>query len=337
MTRRTIGVVGAGERIVNDGLPVIASLADELDLVGVWSRTPRTLAVGGSEVEVKGLEDLEARGLAGIDLLWVVVAKGAVPRVLERLVALGTGDTELVVETPVLLYKFLSKRRLLESFRSTWVSEDCAYLPIFETLDRFVATGAIGSPVRAVFDRCAYAYHGVAMSKRCLGARPISRATRRRGEGDTRVRTLRLPGGRSATIVEPREYAKGVLTLEGERGAVSDRPGREHLLEAVVRDDRCVGFRIGDVVTELLPVESELLGPLAPGGGVVPNMHGLKRVGLRRLFAERARREGGYHVNEGLEDMGVDWHLERFGLWLRNPLTSPTSSFPPWLLRTLGR
>jgi hypothetical protein len=331
-------VIGAGERVVLDTLPALVSLAGRVEVVGVYSRTPRRLAAAGRTFDVRALEELDARGLLDVDLVHVVVAKKAVPSVLARLARHARGGSALQLETPGLLYKHLAYRDALDAWRAVWVSEDVTTLPWLETLARFVASGALGRVQSVLLDRGAYAYHGVALAKAVLGAQHVSTARRRALGGGKFERTLVMNDGSRAVIHEPRVYADGRFVLTGERGSVSDAAGCEHRLTARVAGERCIGFAVGAVATDLSREESELLGPWcdeAGDGRSVPHTHALKRVGLRRLFERLAGGAPGYALDAALEDMSVDYHLEKLGRYVRNPLTGAHARFVGRVLRLL--
>lgn len=342
MTPTTIAVVGAGQRVVNDVLPVIASLPDHASLAGVFTRTPRALEVGGATVPARPLDELVERGLTGIDLVHVVVAKGAVPSVVERL-ARGGGarDCDLMLETPGLLYKLLGRRAVLAPWRRVFVSEDTTTLPLWDVVAGFATEhGAVDD---VLLDRCGYAYHGVAMARRLLGGGHVRRARRRTADDGRDVRrfeVVRADGSvGSATVVGPRDYAASSLRVRAGQRTLGDRADADVRLAALLDGERCLGFAAGGHEERLEPAESDLMGPWSPtqGDALTPHMHGLKRIGLRRLFARHASERGGYALADGLEDMAVDWHLERFGRYRRNPLTSAHSPWPSRLLRLAGR
>lgn len=344
-SRKRIYVVGAGKRVVNDVLPVLASLEALWEVAGVFTRTARTLTTtDGRTWEAEGLDELERRGLDGIDLVYMVVAKGAVPDMLARLASLGPRATDIQLETPALLYKHLGRAPVLAPWRRVWVSEDTTPLPIWELVDRWVRANGHGAPDEVLLDRCGYAYHGVAMARRLLGGGRVRRA-RRRADGERDVRTLELESGGRATIIGPRVYAQGRFLVRFGTTSIGDHEDADVAVRAVVRSGgepdagRCVAFEAGNERVDLDPAESDLLGPWndPPDGPVAPHMHGLKRLGLRRLLTDLAHGSDGYAFADGLEDMAVDYHLERLRRYMRNPFTTPHGPWPGRLLRLLGR
>jgi hypothetical protein len=99
----------------------------------------------------------------------------------------------------------------------------------------------------------------------------------------------------------------------------------------------CVGFRAGDAVTRLAPEESALTRGDAAGASVTARMESMKRIGFRRLLVSIAAGHGAYPVQAGLDDMAVDWFLERFGRWSPTALTDVRRPLARRFWGALGR
>lgn len=342
MTKQVL-IVGSGKRVQEAALPALARLPGRYQVRGIYARTEKTIEVEGKEYEVERLEDLEPAAMAEADLIYMVVGKHAVPTVLRSLARYHTPHVDLLIETPVLLFKHLGHLHLLQRFRNTWVSEDCTELPCFDPVRSVLDGGSIGALERVVFERSAYAYHGIAMAKALFGRRRVRCASRKRIDGQEARRTVRFAGGRELVTLEPRNYPIGRMVLIGERGTISDhsQPAQGHLhLEAVVEGGLCVGFRIGDTISKLGIAERSLMGE--PGGeptegGVTVWMEGMKRVGFLRLLEKIESGQGAYPLMEAVEDCVVDYHLEKLGHYLVNPLTSAQFASARLLMRGLTR
>jgi hypothetical protein len=322
-------VVGAGKRVRETALPALVSLPGAFEIAAVLARSARDLAAAGRRFPVRALDEGLAQEVAPGDLVYVAVGKDAVPAVLERLAVLDRARLELLVDTPVLRWKHLRHLERLEGWARVSVAEDTAYLPWYAA-----ARAAAGSVESVLFDRSAYAYHGLAQAKALCGAARILRA--RRGA----QRELLLSGGARATIVEPRDYAVGRVVLTGSRGRVADRlePGESGIrLEPLLEGDWCTGFRAGDVVTRLAPEEAALTGGCDPAATITARMDSMKRVGFRRLLESIAAGKGANPLADGLDDMGVDWFLERFGRWRPTALTDVRSALARRVWGILGR
>jgi hypothetical protein len=337
-------VVGAGRRVAEDVLPVVDALSDRVELVGIAGRDTRTQELAGRTRAVTALPELLAGGaLARCDLAYVVVAKGAVPGVVARLAAAeGAARCGLLLETPGLLCKHLGHLHRLRAFRSVSMAEDSVALPWVTLARRAVAEGPLG-PLREVrLEHAAWRYHGVALLKALFDA-PV-RSARRRGAVDAGEVTFRFAGGGVGTLVEPRDYHTGHVVLVGARATASDAPERvPGALPLVLMRAPAVAqagelrVRLGDLSEPLSPAEVALLGAVPDSGRVIAAMHGLKRVGLARMLLDLADGRPGYALAEGLDDMAIDWTLEKTARWLATPFTSLRSPLGRALAGTLLR
>ena len=346
---RRVLVLGAGKRVQTDVLPALAALAGTWSLAGIFARSDRVLTVGGHEYPVRGIQDLRAEDLRPGDLVYLAVSKDAVPAALARLARHELAAVDLLIDTPVLLFKHLGHAQALSAFRRVWVAEDCATLPWLETV-REASEGVLGELRELRFDRSAWHYHALALVKTLLADPRIVRA-RRRGTGTkSALVEVALSRGGTATIVEPRDYAAGHFVLTGSRAAVTDAPpgtvgspgGRGvHRIEMVVSKGLCTGFRIGDVVTRLEPVEQHLLGPASAAHTLTSRTEDLKRIGLYRMLRAIAAGGEGYPLEAGLDDMAIDWWLEKTGRYRATPFTrvgaAPAKLWMGAMTRLAGR
>ncbi|MDP6408935.1 MAG: hypothetical protein QGI46_06135 [Planctomycetota bacterium] len=342
MTRTRIAVVGVGERVRQDVLPAVAALCDEFELVAAWARRARPLEWDGPPVAVEPFDTLAPGALAGVDLVYVAVSKAAVPAVLRRLASEDLSAVDLLIETPVLLFRHLAHRRLLDRFRNAWAAEDCVRLPWLDAVDAALAAGALGELEAVEFHHAAWRYHGVALSKRLFGVRSLRAARRvRTASGADRVE-YRFRGGRRAVVVEPRDYASGHVLLRGSAGELGERAGGAVApLTVEVTGGRCVAVHAGDHAAVLSPIERDLMGTVASGATVTSTMEGAKRVALHRTLASIRSGAGAYPAAEALDDMVIDTLLEKTRRLRATPLTDVRTPLGRALLsataRLLGR
>lgn len=337
-------IVGSGKRVKESALPAFLRARDRFRIAGVFSRTARRITAAGEPAEsfeVAPLEQLDAATLAGADLIYMVVAKDAVPAVLRRIVAHDVSGVDMLIETPVLRFRLLGHLGLLDAFRNTWVSEDCTRLPFFNAVANFLARGAMGPPEQIVLEHSAYAYHGIAIGRALFGANQVTGGRRVREAGGAR-RTVRFDGGGQLEVVEPRDYARGHVLIEGPGGAISDDPASAapHRLTPVVEGGACTGFRVDDATAALTTDERALMGaPLAgaPPESVTTWMDGMKRVGFLRLLGDVDEGRGAHPLLRAVEDTVVDYHLEKFGRYVATPLTNPASPLARLALRAVTR
>ncbi|GJM22709.1 MAG: hypothetical protein DHS20C15_26240 [Planctomycetota bacterium] len=323
MSPRPVIVLGAGQRIRNDVLPAFFSLPADYDVRAVFGRSERDENVGGAAVRVRPLSSLSPDELSADTLIYSCVSKGAVPRVLAEVLSRGAERCELLIDTPVLLFKQLGNLKLLRRFAKVSVAEDCSTLPWIPLVHRALDAGLIGTPGELQLDRSAWRYHGLAMA-RTLWRAPRVRRARRIGAVESGRVVLDFGAGRRAVIQEPRDYASGRLLWSGSAGAIAsgaDLPSGAQALVFERVDGRARAFRLGELREELALEESALLGAVSASDTPVARTHDLKRVGLRRLLQRLP--ESGYPLERGLEDSAADFLLEKFRRWRPTPLTSP--------------
>jgi hypothetical protein len=332
---RRARIVGSGKRVLDAALPAFLRAADRFELAGIHSRTPKRIEAEGRSFDVAGLDELDDAALADTDVIYMVVAKDAVPAVLRGLTARDVSSVDLLIDTPVLRFKWMGHLGLLERFRRTWVTEDCATLPCYDAIEAFLAGRALE---RVTFDRAAYAYHGLAMGRTLLRASRVRSAHRTPLDGSLARRSVRFVGGGELAIVEPRDYAVGRVELTGAFGTISDDPATpHHRVAPVLSGGACTGFRVDDTTTELSAAERELMGSDGTEDRLTSWMEGMKRVGFLRLLQCYAEGRGAYPLDAALEDTVVDYHLEKFGRYVRNPFTSPHVPTSRLVMKALTR
>ena len=314
-------VLGSGKRVREAALPAFRCMRPSMEIRGVWAKNAKEIEVGGETFDVGAFGEFQRSDLDGVDLVYIAVGKGAVPSVLTRLVEHDVSKIDLFIDTPVVRFKFFRHASKLNRFRNAWVSEDCITLPWIDTIR--AATETVGRPKHVLFDRSAYAYHGVATAKEILGSTGVRTAKLRRQPDGTGRRELRFANGGVAEMIEPRDYSAGHVVVTGEKGSVSDRAGAaDHLLEPIVDGSDWVGFRIGDVETRLAGDEVELLRGGDATKSIIARMDDLKRLGFLRLLRRIETGADVYPATEALDDMFVDYHLEKVGKYTANPFTS---------------
>jgi hypothetical protein len=335
-TKRIL-VVGAGGRVTDAVLPVLARSGARFELGGVFARRARAIDARGTTHRVRPLTELTAREVAATDVVYAVVAKPAVGAVLAQLARFDVAHVDLLLETPVVLFKHLHHARRARPFRSVSVAEDISALPWLDLVRRLTAPdGELGPPRRAELDRSGYAYHGVALAKALLGDEHVRTGVCRR-QGGLEVRSLRFASGREAQWTSPRDYSLGAVTLACERGALSDRPAAGVVtLQPVLAAGRQIGIRAGDLSLDFDDDEAALCTELPAEASLTARMQDMKRIGLMRLLRSMHEGRGAYPLASGLDDMLVDYHLEKLGRYVANPFTSARGAARPLVDGALG-
>lgn len=359
-------VIGSGQRVRRAALPAILARPETWSLAGIRSRKPKQIhsedAAGdnvGAALDVTALDTLTTTDLTAVHLVYVCVSKGAVPNVLAQLADLLASvrpieRPALLIDTPVLLFKHMFAAKSFDAFPRVFVAEDMSTLPWLDTLR--LAQKHVGLTRRLILNQSAFAYHGVALAKTLLGEVTVLTA-RRRKIASGFERTLRFADGKVCTIIEPRDYAIGSARLECEQGAISLGPqapgGTWHVSATLAADGTCTGFFAecdGErrFVSTLSAADQALLGPLQ-STGPIQMMDAMKRVGFARLLDDIAAQNTAqqhpdesnasgpnvWSLNDGLDDMWIDYLTEKTGRWRQTPLTSAHSGTARGLVGTL--
>lgn len=333
-------IIGAGKRMQSTALPVLEKLKGHFAIHRIFDKSEMKIRSKEGEYETGRFDEIGRDDVSEADLVYVAVNKEKVPGVLKRLSRFDPARADLLIETPVLLFKHFCFVDLLKRFRNAWVAEDCTRLPCFDVIHDALGRGLIGELRRVEFHQSAYKYHGLAALKTWLNCTRISSARKgKMGRGLER-RELKFANGTSGRMYEPRDYAKGRFVVEGDKGSISDGAngsGDEHFLEPLVEGSTCRGFRIGEMTTALSADEMDLMGTMEAGARVTSVMDPMKRVGFYRMLKGMAEGDGGYPAREALDDMVIDYYLDKVRFFRGNPVMSVKSKIGHNLLKTASR
>ena len=321
MSERGVIVVGAGKRVLEAALPAFARSGGRFRVRRIYARSPRVLDAAGGPFRVEALAALDDAALSEADLVYLCVPKDAIPAVLAEVVRRDVAGHDLLIDTPVVRFKHFRHARHCSAFRSAWVPEDSAYLPWIE-----VARAAVGAVREVLLLNAAYAYHGLATARALLAAGRVQVGRRRKLAKDEAWREVRFRGGGRLEVLEPRRYDLGRVVVRGADAVAASHPSEQRAALAIVPelDGECVrAVRCGDAVDELDDDESALTAGDPRSAGIVARQAAFKRVGFLRLLRALHAGRGAYPLEHALEDTVVDYHLEKFGLYRANPLTSP--------------
>jgi hypothetical protein len=330
-SRTRVWIIGSGKRVRETALPAFLRAEEHFEITSVWARSEKELDIDGRRLAVRPLEQCASAQTEQVDLVYVAVGKAATHVVLERLLALGAGRADLLIDTPVLVFKHFRHTPLLARFRRAWVAEDCAYLPWIPLVHGAVESGMIGRLRSARFEHSAYAYHANSTLKALVPGCALLNARRvRLGEGQSE-RRFQFTRQWSASVVDPRDYARGRFRIEGEKAALADAgEGLRIGLEGIDT------LRAGDLTHPLDEREQWLLGASCRGLSLTAAQEAMKRVGFLRLLRSIAAGRGAYSLADGLDDMLSDYWLEKTGRWWSTPLTSVRSPLARSLYRAVS-
>jgi hypothetical protein len=296
-------VFGAGRRITTDVIGVLEALPEAFRITKVFARKPSAIFTRNAMHLVHAVANLSPRDIAEATYLYMAVPHVEIENALRTVTTHDCSNIELIIDTPV----FPFDPSLYKAFKRVQVAEDSVTLPWLETIDK--ASVLLG-PIRSiVIDRSANRHHAVSLIKALVG--PIRFALK----WGNRI-SITCRNGVRALMIEPRDYKKGTLTIRGEKQILGDRARKGVIaIEPVRKDEYCTGFRIGNIETHLMPVESELVGRFGPEDTIVTKMLELKRVGLYRMLARIAKGETVCSLEQGLDDAHIDRTVRRSGFF----------------------
>lgn len=340
MSEKKVLIIGAGKRMQAAALPVLEKLKGRYTIHRIFDKTEMKIRSRESEYETGSLERIGRDDISEADLVYMAVNKDKVPGVLKKLSRFDLSRADLLTETPVLLFKHFCFVDLLKRFRNAWVAEDCTRLPCYDVIRDALEGGLIGELRRVEFHQSAYKYHGLAALKTWLNCTRISSARKGKMDRGLERRDLKFANGTSGRMYEPRDYGTGRFVVAGDKGSISDGASDskdEHLLEPMVEGGSCRGFRIGEMTTALNEDEMDLMGTMETGARATSIMDPMKRVGFYRMLKGMAEGDGGYSAREALDDMVIDYYLDKVRFFRGNPVMSVKSKIGHLLLKTVSR
>jgi hypothetical protein len=199
---------------------------------------------------------------------------------------------------------------------------------------------AIGEVKGVIFHHSAYKYHGLATLKTWLSCNKITSAHRKRIKPDITCRYIKFSNKNRGRIYEPRDYSKGSFVIEGSQGSISDSSSGTKgnlILEPILDHAMCKGFRIADITSSMDQDETDLMGRIDRDARVTSLMDNMKRVGFFRLLKRIYAGGGGYPLEEALDDMVVDYYLDKLGFYVSSFLMSIKSGLGSFLLKSFTK
>jgi hypothetical protein len=253
--KRRVLLVGAGRRVQNNFLPVLACLSDAFEVRGLHSRTPATLARVADHWHVPAIASLAKSDLAQFDVVVVSVPTSQNGNVLKQLEA-NAANLDLVIDTPIAwtMREHAETAPLLEKFRSVTVAEDYMNFPRFSLIRQVVSSGIIGELRSVTLYNIGFLYHGLALIRSFVGFDPLLAAWSKPLSGHASVVGYDFVGGFSAAVVGPyRRHTSGGIFIEGSKAIITEHPidrdfaahGKSvYVLSSVMRDGLLSGFEI---------------------------------------------------------------------------------------------
>ena len=160
-------------------------------------------------MSIRPLASLTAGDLRRVSWLYLAVPPRTTPDVLELLAKLSVNDINLIIDTPVLLWRQRGAKKHFNKFKRVVVAEDIIHLPWIDTVKEM-----IGHKItEMIFNQSAYRYHGIALIKELWAVKTFKSVRLTRDKHTSIV--LKNNFNHLARIVEPKDYNVGQMTFVG--------------------------------------------------------------------------------------------------------------------------
>jgi len=329
--QRSILIIGAGKRVQEAALPALQCLPD-YSIHKVFAKNSKNIQTASGELEVYPFAHLQKTDIEQVDLIYLAVKQQNVVEVLTTLSSFDLSGVDLLIETPVIPFDDMGHLNLFETFRNVWVAEDCTKLPCFDVVPKKIDVQEIH------LDRSGYKYHAIALMKKIFNCQNINKVSREKKEDGVVHDTFHFSSGKRGVVTSPRDYDSGTFSLKTAEIIVSDfiqSDGKNCLVEPILENERCKGFKLQDRHSLLDENETKLMGSWEKGTSITSKMHDLKRVGLYRMFKDILDGKGSYPLMEAIQDMKVSYYLDSLGFYKKIFLLESDSKVAKLLCKIL--
>lgn len=223
-SKKALLLIGSGGYIQQTVLPALMVLAQQFSVKGLINKSGATpTAITQMIPTLRASADLASIDFASIDIIFVCIPHLSVPALLNKMSGLSLSHITLIVCTPVLGIKDGHYRSRFKSFKQTLAFENAFCLPPVVLAKRLIDEGKIGKLKKVYLNHSGYRYHGMALIRSLYnGAYPSYGRTL--SFGQYFEYSLKFPGGRHATMLQPKDHAAGYFMLAGSKGIISDHP-----------------------------------------------------------------------------------------------------------------
>ncbi len=322
-------------------LPALYCLEKHVTLAGIYSRSVKRLVVGGG-FELTTTTSLDGIDFGSIDVIIVAIPPERVASLLGALARRDTRHITLMLDTPVLPPRHLGAQRHFSRFRRVVVSEDNFALPPIRLARRLVEQHRIGRIKQIQLLHSGYKHHALAMLKQLTGARHVSAITQHRWARRFMEKRVRLPGGITATLVEPRDYGVGRFLIVGETGAIADYglEGEDvHRIGYRLDAGRYAGLALNGEAHPRDSLDEAYFAHMSGSAGQGSLMDSLKIRGLMELIVASTPGDPGvsYGARDGLYDVWAIRQVEKIGYFRDFAVSAGGPSVVHGMIRLLGR
>ena len=308
---KNIIIIGVGRRVRDDIIPSLEA-SGVFNIVGVYARHPRDLQIDEHTYFVNTLSEMKSEHLKKADWIYVGIPPKSTSGVLRFLSGLNVQSTKLIIDTPVLPWRYIWTKFYFRNFAEVIVAEDIIYLPWIEPVKEFF-WGRI-SELR--FDHSAYGYHGIALIKALLENNKFVSARLRYINGEKYIH-LKTEVGTNIYITEPRDYKNGSMSFSDLENSITDTQADLGLkMTPIISDELCVGLQVGNVRVDFSVSETRLIGKVSHNVTITSLTLELKRVGLVKMWTLLAQdKEAGKSVSDATSDTRLNELVHYFGKW----------------------
>jgi len=321
MNRKNVLIIGSGNRVQKTILPALCCLPNIFTVVGIYSRTEKTLVFPDGKTKMKTITDTGKIDFRYIDVIIVAVTTENVPDVIHSLARHRVNHIVLFLDTPVLYMKHIYTARLFSLFKKVYVTEDYIAMSITNVVKRIIQAGSIGKLKQIYLFHGGYKYHALAFLRRIVSERYISTMIRKRVSSAISKIHIRFPGGTCATIFEPKDYTVGRLLIVGEKGFISDYPlSGEHAINITYtfKNGFYSGMNVSGGVVEKHRISNPFYWRIIKNLSDEPLINCIKIEGFIRLFESLADQtlQYVYSYEDGIYDGAASAMLDAYGFFV---------------------
>lgn len=173
--REMVYIIGSGNRIENNFLPVLSHLSEHYQCIGLHSRNERTGKKLCEKWDIKFCKDLVSNELIECSTIIISITTHNVPSVLRAIRKFVQGK-RLVLDTPIFssVLSFYNSY-FLRNFEKVVVAEDYAQFPQFSLLRQILFENEKIEVKKIAIFNTGYQYHGLALGRGFLNySRPVA-------------------------------------------------------------------------------------------------------------------------------------------------------------------
>ncbi len=219
---KKVVVIGAGKRVINNILPALIHGRELFEVVGIYARSCRTIAIGKHTFNVEKFGKEAKDGIKDCDTIIVCVSASQVPTILNAVSQMGGANKELFIDTPVLVGRDIRKAKIIDLFSSVYVLEDWLGLAPITAIKEIVKNGGVGKVEYNIFHHSGYRNHALAAIRSLTNSTCLRNIALQRMNANVLEFNMVDSSGSRTRLLEPRNYEDGKILIVGETGSISN-------------------------------------------------------------------------------------------------------------------